>query len=105
MRGVAFGVLIAMITSLNITISIVQGLGSSISGVAQGIVGTDVESLTRLSGGFGLPVLDDSTVVEENIFLFKIFLVLTILQAYQNKEDDHHLPHLLGLNLLSNLHI
>ena len=69
MRGVAFGVLIAMITSLNITISIVQGLGSSISGVAQGIVGTDVESLTRLSGGFGLPVLDDSTVVEENIFL------------------------------------
>ena len=79
MQGVAFGVLIAMITSLNITISIVQGLGSSISGVAQGITGTDVGAIPELSGGFGLPVLDDSTVVEENIFLFKIVVSILVL--------------------------
>lgn len=79
MQGVAFGVLIAMITSLNITISIVQGLGSSISGVAQGITGTDVAAIPELSGGFGLPVLDDSTVVEENIFLFKIVVSVLVL--------------------------
>ena len=54
MQGVAFGVLIAMITSLNITISIVQGLGSSISGVAQGLVETDVGGIPELAGGFGL---------------------------------------------------
>ncbi len=79
MQGVAFGVLVAMITSLNITISIVQGLGSSISGVAQGIVQTDVAGIPQLSGGFGLPVLDDSTVVEENIFLFKILVSILVL--------------------------
>ena len=79
MQGVAFGVLIAMITSLNITISIVQGLGSSISGVAQGLVETDVGEIPELAGGFGLPVLDDSTVVEENIFLFKILVSVLVL--------------------------
>ena len=79
MQGVAFGVLVAMITSLNITISIVQGLGSSISGVAQGIVQTDVAGIPQLSGGFGLPVLDDSTVVEENIFLFKILVSILVI--------------------------
>ena len=79
MQGVAFGVLIAMITSLNITISIVQGLGSSISGVAQGMVETDVGGIPELAGGFGLPVLDDSTVVEENIFLFKIIVSILFL--------------------------
>ncbi len=79
MQGVAFGVLVAMITSLNITISIVQGLGSSISGVAQGLVQTDVEGIPQLSGGFGLPVLDDSTVVEENIFLFKILVSILVM--------------------------
>ncbi len=79
MQGVAFGVLVAMITSLNITISIVQGLGSSISGVAQGIVQTDVAGIPQLSGGFGLPVLDDSTVVEENIFLFKILVSILVM--------------------------
>ena len=79
MQGVAFGVLIAMITSLNITISIVQGLGSSISGVAQGLVETDVGGIPELAGGFGLPVLDDSTVVEENIFLFKIIVSVLVL--------------------------
>jgi len=79
MQGVAFGVLIAMITSLNITISIVQGLGESISGVAQGITGTDVSEIPQMSGGFGLPVLDDSAVVEENIFLFKIVVSILVL--------------------------
>ncbi|MBA46036.1 MAG: hypothetical protein CMB31_05560 [Euryarchaeota archaeon] len=79
MQGVAFGVLVAMITSLNITISIVQGLGSSISGVAQGMVQTDVAGIPELSGGFGLPVLDDSTVVEENIFLFKILVSILVM--------------------------
>ncbi len=79
MQGVAFGVLVAMITSLNITISIVQGLGSTISGVAQGIVQTDVAGIPQMSGGFGLPVLDDSTVVEENIFLFKILVSILVM--------------------------
>ncbi|MED5375418.1 MAG: hypothetical protein VX892_02795, partial [Candidatus Thermoplasmatota archaeon] len=79
MQGVAFGVLVAMITSLNITISIVQGLGSSISGVAQGLVQTDVAGIPQMAGGFGLPVLDDSTVVEENIFLFKIIVSVLVL--------------------------
>ena len=32
-----------------------------------------------MSGGFGLPVLDDSTVVEENIFLFKIVVSVLVL--------------------------
>jgi flagellar protein FlaJ len=79
MQGVAFGVLIAMITSLNITISIVQGLGSSISGVAQGLVGTDVSEIPAMAGGFGLPVLDDSTVVEQNIFLFKVLVSILVI--------------------------
>ncbi len=79
MQGVAFGVLIAMITSLNITISIVQGLGESISGVAQGISETDIAGIPESSGGFGLPVLDDSIVVEENIFLFKIVVSILVL--------------------------
>ncbi len=79
MQGVAFGVLVAMITSLNITISIVQGLGSSISGVAQGLVGTDASAIPAMAGGFGLPVLDDSTVVEENIFLFKVLVSILVI--------------------------
>ncbi|DAC23538.1 MAG TPA: hypothetical protein HA345_03660 [Candidatus Thalassarchaeaceae archaeon] len=79
MQGVAFGVLIAMITSLNITISIVQGLGSSISGVAQGLVGTDASAIPAMAGGFGLPVLDDSTVVEQNIFLFKVLVSILVI--------------------------
>jgi len=79
MQGVAFGVLIAMITSLNITISIVQGLGSSISGVAQGLVGTDAAAIPAMAGGFGLPVLDDSTVVEQNIFLFKVLVSILVM--------------------------
>ncbi|DAC27313.1 MAG TPA: hypothetical protein HA330_01420 [Candidatus Thalassarchaeaceae archaeon] len=79
MQGVAFGVLIAMITSLNITISIVQGLGSSISGVAQGLVGTDAAAIPAMAGGFGLPVLDDSTVVEQNIFLFKVLVSILVI--------------------------
>ena len=79
MQGVAFGVLIAMITSLNITISIVQGLGSSISGVAQGLVGTDVSEIPAMAGGFGLPVLDDSTVDEQNIFLFKVLVSILVI--------------------------
>ena len=79
MQGVAFGVLVAMITSLNITISIVQGLGSSISGVAQGLVGTDASAIPAMAGGFGLPVLDDSTVVEQNIFLFKVLVSILVI--------------------------
>ena len=43
------------------------------------MVETDVGGIPELAGGFGLPVLDDSTVVEENIFLFKIIVSVLVL--------------------------
>ena len=42
MRGTALGLLIATVTSLNVTIAIVLKLGDSIAGVAEGFVDTDV---------------------------------------------------------------
>ena len=81
MWGTSLGLLIATITSLNITIYIVRGLGESISGVASGLTDIDLSSVTEGAAGFGLPALDDNTVIEQNIYLFKVVIsILIILQ-------------------------
>ncbi len=81
MWGTSLGLLIATITSLNITIYIVRGLGESISGVASGMTDIDLTSVTDGAAGFGLPALDDNAVIEQNIYLFKVVIsALIILQ-------------------------
>ena len=81
MWGTSLGLLIATITSLNITIYIVRGLGESISGVASGLTDVDLSSVTEGAAGFGLPALDDNTVIDQNIYLFKVIIsILIILQ-------------------------
>ena len=81
MWGTSLGLLIATITSLNITIYIVRGLGESISGVASGMTDVDLSSVTDGAAGFGLPALDDNAVIEQNIYLFKVVIsALIILQ-------------------------
>ena len=91
MWGTSLGLLIATITSLNITIYIVRGLGSSISGVASGMSDIDLSSVTDGAAGFGLPALDDNTVIDQNIYLFKvvisflIILQILILSAIGNR--------------------
>ncbi len=81
MWGTSLGLLIATITSLNITIYIVRGLGESISGVASGMTDIDLSSVTDGAAGFGLPALDDNAVIEQNIYLFKVVIsALIILQ-------------------------
>ena len=78
--GVTLGLLVATVTSLNVTTSIVLQLGDSISGVAGSLGGgLDVAKVTESSGGFGLPALDDNAVVEENIRIFKIVISMLIL--------------------------
>ncbi|DAC28321.1 MAG TPA: hypothetical protein D7H99_02665, partial [Candidatus Poseidoniales archaeon] len=72
MWGVAIGLLIASVTSLNVTISIVLQLGDAIAGVASGLVDTDVSALSDFGGGVALPVMEDSSSVGENIRMFKI---------------------------------
>lgn len=81
MWGTSLGLLIATITSLNITIYIVRGLGESISGVASGMTDVDLSSIADGAAGFGLPALDDNAVIEQNIYLFKVIIsILIILQ-------------------------
>jgi len=79
MRGVAYGLLVATIVSFNIAIAVVFRLGTDVSGVAQGMGDVDFGDLTTNSGGLGLPVLEDSGGVEENIVLFKIITSLLII--------------------------
>ncbi len=79
MRGVAYGILIGMIVCLNVTISVVSSLGGSIAGVAEGLQEDASSTLPAMSGNFGVPVMDDSSAVMENIFLFKIVVTLLIL--------------------------
>ena len=79
MWGTSLGLLIATITSLNITIYIVRGLGESISGVAGGLGDIDLSSISEGSAGFGLPALDDNTVIEQNIYMFKIIISILII--------------------------
>ena len=79
MWGVAIGLLIASVTSLNVTISIVLQLGDAIAGVASGLVDTDVSALSDFGGGVALPVMEDSSSVGENIRMFKIVVSILIL--------------------------
>ena len=79
MWGVAIGLLIASVTSLNVTISIVLQLGDAIAGVASGLADTDVSALSDFGGGVALPVMEDSSSVGENIKMFKIVVSILIL--------------------------
>ena len=79
MWGVAIGLLIASVTSLNVTISIVLQLGDAIAGVASGLVDTDVSAFSDFGGGVALPVMEDASSVGENIRMFKIVVSILIL--------------------------
>jgi flagellar protein FlaJ len=79
MWGVAIGLLIASVTSLNVTISIVLQLGDAIAGVASGLADTDVSALSDFGGGVALPVMEDASSVGENIRMFKIVVSILIL--------------------------
>ena len=80
MWGVAFGLLISTVVSLNVTISIVLQLGETIAGVASSIAETtDIGSISDAAGDFVLPVMEDPTAVEDNILMFKIIASILIL--------------------------
>ena len=80
MWGVAMGLLISSVVSLNVTISIVLQLGETIAGVATSIAeSTDIGSITDAAGGFVLPVMEDPSAVEDNIKMFKIIASILIL--------------------------
>jgi flagellar protein FlaJ len=80
MWGVALGLLISSVISLNVTISIVLQLGETIAGVATSIAdSTDIGSLTNAAGGFVLPVMEDPSAVADNIMMFKIIVSILIL--------------------------
>ena len=79
MRGVALGLLIASVTSLNVTIAIVLKLGDSIAGVASNFSDTDVTALSDFGAGLALPVMEDASGVGENIRMFKIIVSILIL--------------------------
>ena len=72
MRSVSYGLLIAMIVALNITTSIIAGLGETIAEVAQGLLNSSGEAGTASSGvGIALPVLTETSGVQDNITLFQ----------------------------------
>ena len=79
MWGVALGLLIASVTSLNVTISIVLQLGEAIAGVATGLASTDVGALQDFGSGIALPVMENATSVEDNIRMFKIIVSILVL--------------------------
>ncbi|MGB2452181.1 MAG: type II secretion system F family protein, partial [Candidatus Poseidoniaceae archaeon] len=80
MWGVALGLLISTVVSLNVTISIVLQLGETIAGVATSIAETtDIGSISDAAGDFVLPVMEDPTAVEDNILMFKIIVSILIL--------------------------
>jgi flagellar protein FlaJ len=79
MWGVALGLLIASVTSLNVTISIVLQLGEAIAGVATGLASTDVGALQDFGGGIALPVMEDASSVDDNIRMFKVIVSILIL--------------------------
>ncbi|MCH1461922.1 MAG: type II secretion system F family protein [Candidatus Poseidonia sp.] len=79
MWGVALGLLISSVASLNVTTAIVLQLGEAIAGVASGLVDTDVSALSEFGGGVALPVMEDASSVDENIRMFKIIISLLIL--------------------------
>ncbi|MEC8669678.1 MAG: type II secretion system F family protein [Candidatus Thermoplasmatota archaeon] len=80
MWGVALGLLISTVVSLNVTISIVLQLGETIAGVATSIAETtDIGSISDAAGDFVLPVMEDPTAVEDNILMFKIIASILVL--------------------------
>ena len=79
MRGVAYGLLVATIVSFNIAIAVVFRLGSDVAGVAGGMGDIDFGDITTNTGGLGLPVLEESGAVEQNIVLFKIITSILII--------------------------
>tara|TARA_B100000214_G_C23964446_1_gene626996 strand:- start:1608 stop:2642 length:1035 start_codon:yes stop_codon:yes gene_type:complete len=79
MRGVAYGLLISTIVSFNIAIAVVLRLGTDIASVAQGMQTMQVDQLTENAGGLGIPVLEETGAVDENIALFKLITSLLII--------------------------
>jgi flagellar protein FlaJ len=79
MAGVSLGLLIASVTSLNVTIAIVLKLGEAIAGVATGFTETDVGALADFGAGVALPVMEDASSVGDNIRMFKIIVSILIL--------------------------
>jgi flagellar protein FlaJ len=79
MAGVSLGLLIASVTSLNVTITIVLKLGEAIAGVATGFTDTDVGALAEFGAGVALPVMEDASSVEGNIKIFKLIVSILIL--------------------------
>ncbi|MEE2649928.1 MAG: type II secretion system F family protein [Candidatus Thermoplasmatota archaeon] len=84
MRSVSYGLLIAMIIALNITTSIISGLGETIAQVAQGLVASGGEVGTAAGGvDVALPVLAETGGVEENILIFEFMgsalVIITII--------------------------
>jgi len=79
MWGVALGLLISSVASLNVTTSIVLQLGEAIAGVASGLTDTDVGALSDFGGGVALPVMEDASSVNDNIRMLKLIVSLLIL--------------------------
>jgi flagellar protein FlaJ len=79
MGGVALGLLISTVTSLNVTISIVLQLGESIASVATTLADTDIGAITESAGGFALPSMTDSGAIDQNIMMFKLIASILIL--------------------------
>src|SRR6056300_947890 len=79
MWGVALGLLISSVASLNVTTSIVLQLGEAIAGVASGLTDTDVGALSEFGGGVALPVMEDASSVDDNIRMFKIIVSILVL--------------------------
>ena len=84
MRSVSYGLLVAMIIALNITTSIIAGLGETIAQVAQGLVDSTGEVGTAAGGvDVALPVLSETGGVDQNIAVFQIMgsllIVITIV--------------------------
>lgn len=82
MRGVSYGILIAMIIALNITIEIVAGLGEQIAEVAAGLLSSGASGAGAGDLAVGLPVLTDTAGVEQNIIVFNItssFLIIVVI--------------------------
>jgi flagellar protein FlaJ len=79
MWGVALGLLISSVASLNVTTAIVLQLGEAIAGVATGLTDTDVGALSEFGGGVALPVMEDASSVDDNIRMFKIIVSILVL--------------------------
>ena len=84
MRSVSYGLLIAMIIALNITTSIIAGLGETIASVAQGLVDSTGEVGTAAGGvDVALPALSETGGIDQNIRVFNymgsFLVVISIL--------------------------